>query len=258
MYSQTKFEFQVFILVVCSWDICSVFLKLPLGNNQIIMSFLKTNKTRWTNKTNPGWISMQMEICYANYTVGRQNKMERLIVVTVNVFKEGKTISSPQSNTMMLQSHMQLRKQQNKILILKAGLSLLPRKAVQQIASGNAIAKSMQQVKDTDWETVIKLHDIAYYIAQHGLPFTQFEIIHIWKKYNVFYTGGYENLTVCKNFILNISDYFFQEHIKKKMELINFIAVLCSWSTDKCITEQEVIYVIYADPKINLPVMKFF
>ena len=157
-----------------------------------------------------------------------RNKMERLIVVTVNVFKEGKTISSPQSNTMMLQSHMQLRKQQNKILILKAGLSLLPRKAVQQIASGNAIAKSMQQVKDTDWETVIKLHDIAYYIAQHGLPFTQFEIIHIWKKYNVFYTGGYENLTVCKNFILNISDYFFQEHIKKKMELINFIAVLCS------------------------------
>lgn len=132
-----------------------------------------------------------------------------------------------QSNTMMFQSHMQLRKLQNKILILKAGLSLLPRKAVQQIASGNAIAKSMQQVKDTDWETVIKLHDIAYYIAQHGLPFTQFEIIHIWKKY-VFYTGGYENLTVCKNFILNISDYFFQEHIKKKMELINFIAVLCS------------------------------
>ena len=34
--------------------------------------------------------------------------------------------------------------------------------------------------------------------------------------------------------------------------------VLCDGSTNKSITEQEVIYVIYVDPKINLPVMKFF
>ena len=42
------------------------------------------------------------------------------------------------------------------------------------------------------------------------------------------------------------------------MELVNFIAVLCDGSINKSITEHEVIYVIYVDPKTNLPVMKFF
>ena len=32
---------------------------------------------------------------------------------------------------------------------------------------------------------------------------------------------------------------------------------MCDESTNKSITEQEVIYVIYVDSKINLPVMKF-
>ena len=43
---------------------------------------------------------------------------------------------------------------------------------------------------------------------------------------HVSYTGNYENETACKNFIVNILDYFFQEDIKKKMKLVNFIAVL--------------------------------
>ena len=34
--------------------------------------------------------------------------------------------------------------------------------------------------------------------------------------------------------------------------------VLCDGSANKNITEQEVIYVIYVDPKKNLPVRKFF
>ena len=60
--------------------------------------------------------------------------------------------------------------------------------------SGSAIAKSMQQMDDTDWETVTKLHDIAYYIALHGLPFTQFEHhLHLEKLHNASYTGAYEN-----------------------------------------------------------------
>ena len=49
-----------------------------------------------------------------------------------------------------------------------------------------------------------------------------------------------------------------QEDIQKKMELVNFIAVLCDGSTNKSITEQRVIYVIYVDLKTNLSVIKFF
>ena len=61
----------------------------------------------------------------------------------------------------------------------KAGLSVPLRKVVQEIPPGSAIAKSMQQMNDKDQETVTKLHDRPHYIALHGLPFTQFNIIYI-------------------------------------------------------------------------------
>ena len=96
-------------------------------------------------------------------------------------------------------------------------------------------------------------------MALHGLPFTKNEHhIHFEKLNNTSYAGTCENKTVCKNFILGILDYFLQEDIQKKMELVNFIAVLCDRSTNKSITKQEIISVIYIDLKANLPVIKFF
>ena len=61
----------------------------------------------------------------------------------------------------------------------KAGLSVPLRKVVQETPPGSAFAKSIQQMNDKDQKTVTKLHDRPYYIALHGLPFTQFNIIHI-------------------------------------------------------------------------------
>ena len=133
------------------------------------------------------------------------------------------------------------------------------REVVQVIPPDSAIAKFMQQMNNKDQETVTKLHDRPYYIALHGLPFTQFKHhIHLEKLHNASYAGVCENKSACKKFIFDISDYFFQEEIPKKMELFNFIAVLCHGSINKSITEHEVVYVIYVDPKTNLPVMKFF
>ena len=51
----------------------------------------------------------------------------------------------------------------------EARLSVPPRKVAQQIPSGSAIAKSLQQINNKDREPVTKLHDIVYYIALHGL-----------------------------------------------------------------------------------------
>ena len=96
--------------------------------------------------------------------------------------------------------------------------------------------------------TVTKLHGIAYYIALHGLPFTQFKPIVKLEKFH----------DVIPNFIIDIAEYFFQEDVKKKIKVVNFIAILCDGSTNKGMTEQEVIYVIYVDPDINMPVMNFF
>ena len=112
---------------------------------------------------------------------------------------------------------------------------------------------------DNESETVCKLLDIAYYITLHGLSFSMFEHqIELEKLHNVSFTGAYENRNACKNFIIDISDYFFSEGIKKKLELANFISVLCDGSTDKSVTEQEVVFVIFVDPETNLPTMEFF
>ena len=35
-------------------------------------------------------------------------------------------------------------------------------------------------------------------------------------------------------------EYLFEETVKKKLELVNFITVLCDGSTDNSVTEQEV------------------
>ena len=141
----------------------------------------------------------------------------------------------------------------------EAGLSVPPRTLVLRTPSESAISMSLQKMNDKDRETVTKLHDIAFYVAVHGLPFTQFEhLIKLEKLHNVPFSGAYENETACRNFILDTSDYLFAENMKKKLELVNFISILCDGSTDKSITEQEAIYVVFLDPVTNLPTLKFF
>ena len=82
--------------------------------------------------------------------------------------------------------------------------------------------------------------------------------LHSHNSNTIIFTGTYENESACRNFIIDIAEWFFQKDVKKKIKVVNFIAILCDGSTDKSITEQEVIYVIYVDPDTNLPVMNFF
>ena len=62
----------------------------------------------------------------------------------------------------------------------------------------------------------------------------------------------------CKSFIFGISEYLFEKNVKKKLHLVNFIAIFCDGSTDNSIIEQEVWYVIFTDPETSKPTMKFF
>ena len=141
----------------------------------------------------------------------------------------------------------------------EAGMSVPPRKLVLKTPTDSAIFRSLQKMNDKDRETVTKLHDIAFYVALHNLPFTQFEqLINLEKLHNVPFSGAYENETACRNFILDTSDYLFEENMKKKLELVNFISILCDGSTDKSITEQEAIFVVFLDPVTNFPSLKFF
>ena len=46
--------------------------------------------------------------------------------------------------------------------------------------------------------------------------------------------------------------------MKKKLTMVNFLAVLCNRSTDKSVTEQEVVYVAFADPETGKATLAFF
>ena len=56
----------------------------------------------------------------------------------------------------------------------KTASSIPPSKVTQQIPPASVMAKSVQQINEKYRATLTKLHDIAYYIMPHGLPFTQF------------------------------------------------------------------------------------
>ena len=77
------------------------------------------------------------------------------------------------------------------------------------------------------------------------------------KLHGVNFTESYENETDCKAFIFGISEYLFDETIKKKLELVKFIAVLCNGLTDNSVTKEEVLYVILVDPETFKPIIKF-
>ena len=140
------------------------------------------------------------------------------------------------------------------------GKSLPPRKIQRRpLTSESSIYLGIQQMSEKDRETLSKLHDIPFHIALQRLTFTTFQNqVALEKLHGVKFTGAYENENACKNFIFGISEYLFEENVKKKLHLVNFIAILCDGSTDNSIIEQEVLYVIFTDPETFKPTMKFF
>ena len=113
-------------------------------------------------------------------------------------------------------------------------------------------------MSEKDRETLSKLHDISFHIALQRLTFTTFQNqVALEKLHGVKFTGAYENENACKNFIFGISEYLFEENVKKKLHLVNFIAILCDGSTDNSAIEREVLYVTFTDPETFKPPMKF-
>ena len=114
-------------------------------------------------------------------------------------------------------------------------------------------------MSEKDLETLSKLHDNSFHIALQRLPFTAFQNqVALEKVHVVKFTGTYENENACKNFIFGISKYLFEENIKKKIHLVNFIAILCDGSTDSSVIEQEVLYVIFTNRGKFKQTLKFF
>ena len=160
-------------------------------------------------------------ICKLCYWRAEQNGT---VMCSTSKFVQG--ISNYQKDSLkyhnLSASHDLVRKSKENFDAQKVGSSISPRKVVQQIQPASAIAKSVQQMNEKNQKTVTKLHNIAYYIALYGLSFTQFE--HLLKLAKTF-IGAYENEFACQNFIINIAEYLFQLDVKKKIEVVNFIAI---------------------------------
>ena len=138
------------------------------------------------------------------------------------------------------------------------GISLPPRRVEQHMPPNSVIATGLQRMDEKDRDIVEKLREISFNIALQGLPFTALRSqVEIEKLHGVNFTGSYENETAFKTFIFGILEYLFVGTVKKKLELVNFIAVLCDGSTDNSVTEQEVLYVIFVDPETFKPTIKF-
>ena len=109
-----------------------------------------------------------------------------------------------------------------------------------------------------DRETSSKLHDISFHITLQRLLFTAFQNqVVLENLHGVKFTVTYENENACTNFMFGISKNLFEENVKKRLHLVNFIAILRNGSTENSIIEQEVLYVIFTDPETFKPTMKF-
>ena len=98
-----------------------------------------------------------------------------------------------------------------------AGISLAPRKVIQQTPSNSAIKQCFQHMGELEKESVQKLHEIAYYIASKGQAFTDFkDHIEVVKLHEVKYSGAYENES---DFIFSISELRAMDRLVEKFGL---------------------------------------
>ena len=132
------------------------------------------------------------------------------------------------------------------------GSSLQPENVLHVMPENAPVSQGFKKMGDKERDGLIKLHEIAYYIALKGNPFTDFKsqielekVVHMKTKVSVASLFRLSQLTCLRKII------------KKKIERTNFISILCDGSTDKSIKEQEVIYLIFVEHDTHKPCFSF-
>ena len=142
---------------------------------------------------------------------------------------------------------------------MKKGISVLPCKVVHNVPVDPAISTGLQNMGERVKQSVEKQHEIAFYVALKGHPLTDFQDqIKPEKLHGVKYTGAYENESAGRDFTFCISEYFYEENLKKKLSMVNFLVVLCDGSIGKNVMKHKVVYIVYADPETGKPTLTFF
>ena len=115
-------------------------------------------------------------------------------------------------------------------------------------------------MRESEHRGIQKLFDVAYYVAKQGRPLTDFEsLIALEKMHGVDFLGtSYENWKACSNFLLSISDYFFEKNVRGKISHSNLITIMFDGTTGSAVSEREVIFLLYFDPDELELRMSFF
>ena len=130
-------------------------------------------------------------------------------------------------------------KKKNHENTISAGSSIRPKKAIHKVPTYSTIGSDFRKMAEKEREPLVKLYNIALYIAVKGRVFTDFEdLIELENLHGVkFQAGSYENESGCKYFMKSIAEYFFKQDIYSKLVRVNFTAILCDGTTDVRITE---------------------
>ena len=100
---------------------------------------------------------------------------------------------------------------------MKEGISVPLHKVVHNVPADSALSMDLQITGEKEKQRVEKLHEIAFYLAFKGHPFTDFQDqIKLEKLHGVKYTGAYENESASRDFTFCISEYFLRKTGKKR------------------------------------------
>ena len=117
----------------------------------------------------------------------------------------------------------------------------------------------LQNMGEKEKQTVEKLHEIAFYFALKGHPFTDFQDqIKLEKLHGVKYTRAYENTSAGRDFtFFAFLSIFLEENLKKSYRWLIFL-LYCAMRQQTRVTEQEVGYVTFADSEKGKSTLLFF
>ena len=96
-----------------------------------------------------------------------------------------------------------------------AGKLIPMRKITLEVPVDSPISSGLKKMEVKEKQALTKLHNVAYYIALKGRPFTDFkDLMDLEKLHRVkFQSGAYENETSCRDFIDSISEFLFKDNL---------------------------------------------
>ncbi|KAG5273476.1 hypothetical protein AALO_G00151730 [Alosa alosa] len=117
-----------------------------------------------------------------------------------------------------------------------------------QVNPDKAPLPSCLQRMDKDVkEKMLKLFNIAYYVAKEEEPFTKFpKLVDLHLKNGLNFGNTYKNDHSCSTFIQSIAQTMSDE-LKDKIKSARFFSIITDGSVDRSVQDQEIIYITFLD-----------